>query len=88
MSEYFENSFSSKYQCGSRKGFSAQHCLVAMLEKSKSTAENKKLFGALLTNLPKTFGCLSQDLLVAKLNAYGFNLSPLRLVHSYLKKCM
>ena len=33
MSEYFENSFFSKYQCGFRKGFSAQHCLVSMLEK-------------------------------------------------------
>ena len=33
MSKYFENYFLSKYQCGFRKGFSAQHCLVSMLEK-------------------------------------------------------
>ena len=33
MSEFFESSFFSKYQCGFRKGFSAQHCLVSMLEK-------------------------------------------------------
>ena len=33
MSEFFESSFFSKYQCGFRKGFSAQHCLVSILEK-------------------------------------------------------
>ena len=32
MSEFFEPIL-SKYQCGFRKGFSAQHCLSAMLEK-------------------------------------------------------
>ena len=83
MSEFFESSFFSKYQCGFRKGFSAQHCLVSMLEKWKSATDNKKLFGVLLTDLSKAF-----DLLTAKLNAYGFNMSALRFVHSYLKNGM
>ena len=56
-----------------------------MLEKWKSTTDNKRSFGALLTNLSKAFDCLSHDLLIAKLNAYGFNMSALRFVHSYLK---
>ena len=85
MSEFFEPIL-SKYQCGFRKGFSAQHCLLAMLEKWKSAVDNKKTFGALLTNLPKAFDCLSHDLLIAKLNAYGFSLPALRLVQSYLTK--
>ena len=85
MSEYFESSFCSKYQCGFGKGFSAQHCLVSMLEKWKSAGDNKKAFGALLTDLSKAFDCLSRDLLIAKLNPYGFNMSALRFVHSYLK---
>ena len=88
ISEYFEKSFLSKYQCGFRKGFSAQHCLVSMLEKWKSATDNKKSFGALLTDLSKAFDCLSHDLLIAKLNAYGFNMSALRFVHSYLKNRM
>ena len=50
MSEYFE-SFLSKYQCGFRKGYSAQHCLLSMLEKWKSAVDNRKMFGALLTDL-------------------------------------
>ena len=88
MPEYFESSFFSKCQCGFRKGFSAEHCLVSMLEKWKSATDNKKLFGALLTYLSKAFDCLSHDLLIAKLNAYGFNMSAFRFVHSYLKNRM
>ena len=78
----------SKYQCGFRKGFRDQHCLVSTLEKWKSANDNKKSFGALFTDLSKAFDCLSHDLLVAKLNAYGFNMSALRFVHNYLKNCL
>ena len=56
-----------------------------MLEKWKSATDNNKSFGALLTNLSKAFDCLAHDLLIAKLNAYGFNMSALQFVHSYLK---
>ena len=73
----------SKYQCAFRKGFSAQHCLVSMLKKWKSAI--KESFGELLTDLPTAFNCLSHNLLIAKLNAYGFSVSALRFVHSYLK---
>ena len=48
-----------------------------MLEKWKSATDNKKSFGALLTDLSKAFDCLSDDLLIAKLNAYGFSMSVL-----------
>ena len=41
MSAYFEPIL-SKYQCGFRKGYSAQYCLLAMLEKWKSAVDNKK----------------------------------------------
>ena len=83
MSECFE-SFLSKYQCGFRNGCSAQHCLLSMLEKWKSAIGNKKMFGALLTDLSKAFYCLSHDLLIAKLNAYGFSIAALRLEENFL----
>ena len=51
-----------------------------MLEEWKSAVDNKKTIGALLTDLSKAFDCLSHDLLLAKLNAYGFNLPALRLI--------
>ena len=33
MLTLFMEQFISKYQCGFRKGFNAQHCLLGMLEK-------------------------------------------------------
>ena len=42
--------FLSKYQCGFRKGYSKQYCLLAMLEKWKSAVDKGKSFGALLTD--------------------------------------
>ena len=74
----------SKYQCGFRKGFSAQHCLLVFLEKWKNAVDKGKVFGALLTDLPKSFDCLPHKLIIANLNAYGFKLPALKLMHSYL----
>ena len=83
MSQFFDNIF-SKSQCGFRKGLSTQQCLLAMLEKWKRSIDNSKMFGALLTDLLKAFDCLDHELLIAKLNAYGFSLTALKLVHNYL----
>ena len=85
ISVFFENIF-SKNQCGFRKGHSTQQCLLAMLEKWKRSVDSGKAFGALLTDLSKAFDCLDHELLVAKLNAYGFSLPALRLIHDYLSQ--
>ena len=53
-----------------------------MLEKWKICVDNSKMFGALLTDLSKAFDCLDHELLIAKLNAYGFSLTVLKLVHN------
>ena len=37
-------------------------------------------------DLSKAFDCLNQELLIAKLSAYGFSISALRLIHSYLNE--
>ena len=60
----------SKYQCESRKGFNAQHCLIIF-------------FGALLADLSKAFDCFSHELLVAKLIAYGVEISSLIFIYDY-----
>ena len=57
---------------------------VAILEKWKSVVHNKSNFGAVLSDLPKALDCLPHDLLLAKLNTYGFSLLALKLVQSYL----
>ena len=46
--------------------------------------EINKAFGTLLTNFSKAFDCLSHDLLIAKLHAYGLDIDSLNVVHDYL----
>ena len=78
------NQFFSKCQCRFRKGYSTYYCLLVMLERWKSAVDKGKSFGALLIDLSKAFGCLSQELLLAKLHAYGFRIVALTLIYSYL----
>ena len=84
MSHYMGN-FLSKHQCGFRKVYNTQYCLLKILEKWKSAVDKGKSFGALLTDLSTAFDCLSHHLLLVKLHAYRFSLSALNLIHSYLK---
>ena len=72
----------SKFQYGFRKVYGAQDCLLAM----KSAVEKEKIFGAPLTDLLKAFDCISHELIIAKLKAYGFNLAALKFVQGYLSK--
>ena len=76
----------SKYRCGFQRGFSAKNYLLAMLEKWKSSLDKGKAFAVLLTDVSKAFDCLSHELIITKLNAYGFSLSGLKLMQSYLSE--
>ena len=83
ISEYFETVL-SKFQCGFRKGYSTQDCLLALVENFKRALDQGNQYGALLTYLPKAFDCLPYGLIVAKLHAYGFSIESLKLINSYL----
>ena len=83
MSSFFDN-FLLKQQCGFRKGYSTEKCLLTLLEKWKRAVDSGQIFGPLLTDLSKAFDCLDHELLIAKLNIYGFSLPALKLVHDYL----
>ena len=82
ISKYFETRF-SKFQCGFRKGYSAQHCLLAMIEKWKTAVDNGGVFAA-MTDHSKAFDCIPHDLIIAKLAACGFDTNAQRLIHNYL----
>ena len=73
LSEFFE-SILSKFQCGFRKGYGAW----------KEATDNNKAFESLLTDLSEAFDCLSHDLLIAKLHAYGLYLASLKILEVYL----
>ena len=76
MYKYFDQIF-SKFQCGFRKGFSTQNCLLYMIENWKESLDQGglKILRSLLTYpyLSKAFDCISHDFLIAKLQAYGFD---------------
>ena len=57
--------------------------LIILIGSWKKSFDNGGAFGT-FTDLSKSFGCLSHELLIAKLGAYGFVKYSLKLVNSYL----
>ena len=76
LSTFFENIL-SKFECGFRKVYSTQHCLLLMLEKWKLAVNRNEASVALF--LSKAFNCLHHDLLIVKLHSNGLSLTSLRL---------
>ena len=85
LSKYFDSLLATN-QCGFRKGFSSQYCLLVMLEKFKEAIDRGNRFGPLLTYLSKAFDCIDHKLLIAKLYEYGVSSSALNIIYSYLKQ--
>ena len=61
-----------KYQCGFCKGYSAQHYLITLIEKCQVCGQ--WCFWC-LTYQYQAFDCLSNELLIVKLDTYGFEIS-------------
>ena len=55
-----------------------------MIEKIKILRDNKKFCASIRTDLSKAFDCIPYDLLIAKLNAYGFDQEALKRIYSYV----
>ena len=69
---------------GYRKGFSSQHSLTAMFENWKKHLDKGGESGDFFVDLSKEFDCLQHDLLLTKLNTYGFDYKSLKLILSFL----
>ena len=54
-----------------------------MLEKLKEALDKKNHTGILMTDLSKAFDCLSHELIIAKLYAYGLSKNSLELISNY-----
>ena len=58
---------------------------MIMIETWKKALDKNGAAGGILTDLSKAFDCLSHDLLIAKLEAYGFGHSALTFVYDYME---
>ena len=83
--EHYMQKYLSSKLCGFRKGYSTQYALIAMIEKWKKALDKSYNVAAVLTDLSKAFDSLNHELIIAKLEAYGFSKSALRYIYSYLK---
>lgn len=83
LTEYFKDIFND-HQCGFRKCFSTQITLLSLEELWKKCIDIKELFGALMIDLSKAFDCMSHELLIAKMEAYGLDTPSLNLIADYL----
>ena len=63
----------SEFVAAYRKSYSSSHVLIRLVENQKKELDNKKYVGAILMELSKAFDCISDKLLIAKMDAYGFS---------------
>ena len=80
----FINTRLSIFLSAYRKAYSTQHVLIRLIEEWKSNLDKGYVVGAILMDLSKAFDCVPHDLLIAKLEAYGFDIEALKFVLSYL----
>ena len=80
------NEFLSPCLFGYSKGHSTAQCLTVMLEIWWKAQDENNSAGGILTDLSKAFDCLNHNLLKAKLEAYGFDVSVLEFVNNYSKE--
>ena len=65
---------------------STEQCLIILIEVWKRALDTKNIVGAVLTDLSKAFDCLNLNLLIAKLDVYGFDKSAVQFKYDYLKE--
>ena len=90
LSEFFSQHF-NVYLSAFRPGYGCQSTLLRIIEDWKQALDEKKYVAAILMDLSKAFDCLSHDLLLLKLKAYGVSENAVKLLKSYLtnrKQCV
>ena len=78
------NKVLNKLLCDFRKAHSMQHAFFRLLQSWQKALDNSEYVGTVLMNLPKASDCISHDLLIAELEAYGLDKTILHLLRDYL----
>ena len=59
--------------------------MLSLIERSRLCLDKQSFAGTLLIDLSKAFDTINQELLTAKLHAYGFPIEALEIILSYLQ---
>ena len=62
--------------CSYRKNYSTEHALIRVTKKIRKTLDSKGDASMISVDLSRAFDCIPHDLLITKLNAYGFGAKP------------
>ena len=62
---------------GFRKNLNTQHCLLKMLKIWKEALDKGKFVDTIFMDVSKAIKTLNHDLLITKLEAYGFSITSL-----------
>ena len=81
--DYFDNILFPS-QCGFRKGYTAQHCLLIMIKKFNEAFDRRNELGAVQADLSKVFDYINHSLLIAKLYNYGVPPLSINMIFPYL----
>lgn len=85
ISKFFEgNNILNPSQYGFRRNFSAVQAVSAVVKDVVEGFEEGKFTAVALCDLSKAFDCISHDLLLKKLEIYGFRGLPFSFIQSYL----
>ena len=74
----------SENLCGFRKYYSTEDALLQLLENWRKHLDKQEIVGAIACDLSKAFDTIPHDLIIAKLEAYGFGYKALKLISCYL----
>jgi hypothetical protein len=83
LTDLFEN-ICHAFVCGFRTGHGCQTTLLRLLEDWKTALDKNQYVAAILMDLSKAFDCLSHDILLCKLSAYGLSPKSVELLRNYL----
>ena len=69
-----------------RKNYSTEHVLVRLVEEWRDRLDSNYVVVSVFMGLSKAFDFIPHDLLIAKLDAYGFKRNLVLYIYSYLEK--
>ena len=69
-----------------RANYSTNHVLIRLIENWKKALDKKFLVGIVSIDLLRAFNCIPDDLLIAKLHAYGFFQKTVTFINLCLKR--